>query len=52
MKKKVKEISRKLSYKFTADDTYIEEEITKSLKNTLMFALKIEHISGKIVKEK
>ena len=49
---KVKEISRKLSYKFTADDTYIEEEITKSLKNTLMFALKIEHISGKIVKEK
>ena len=49
---KVIEISRKLSYKFTDDDNYIEEEIKKSLKNTLMFALKIEHISGKIVREK
>ena len=49
---KVIEISKKLSYKFTDDENYIEEEIRKSLKVTLMFALKIEHISGKIVKEK
>ena len=49
---KVIEISKKLSYKFTDDENYIEEEIRKSLKGTLMFALKIEHISGKIVKEK
>ena len=49
---KVIEISKKLSYKFTKDDDYIEEEIRKSLKITLMFALKIEHITGKIVKEK
>ena len=49
---KVIEISKRLSYKFTDDENYIEEEIRKSLKGTLMFALKIEHISGKIVKEK
>ena len=49
---KVIEISRKLSHKFTNDDNYIDEEIRESLKGTAMFALKIEHISGKIVKEK
>ena len=49
---KVIEISKRLSHKFTDDDGYIYEEIRKSLKGTLMFALKIEHISGKIVKEK
>ena len=49
---KVIEISKRLSHKFTDDDGYIDEEIRKSLKGTLMFALKIEHISGKIVKEK
>ena len=51
-KEKIIEISRKLSYKFTEDDRYIEEEIEKSLEKTLMFALKIEHMTGKIVKEK
>ena len=49
---KVIEISRKLSHKFTNDDNYIDEEIRRSLKGTAMFTLKIEHISGKIVKEK
>ena len=49
---KIIEISRKLSHKFTNDDNYIDEEIRRSLKGTAMFALKIEHISGKIVKEK
>lgn len=49
---KIIDISRKLSHKFTQDDGYIDEEIKRSLKGTAMFALKIEHISGKIVKEK
>ncbi len=50
-KEKIEEISRKLSYKFTDDDRYIEEEIRRSLDKTLMFALIPEHISGKIVNE-
>ncbi len=49
---KVMEISRKLSYKFIEDEDYIEEEIRRSLKATLLLALKIEHISGKLVREK
>ncbi len=49
---KVMEISRKLSYKFIEDEDYIEEEIRRSLKATLLLALKIKHISGKIVREK
>ena len=49
---KVMEISRKLSYKFVEDEDYIEEEIRRSLKATLLLALKIEHISGKLVREK
>ena len=31
---------------------YIDEEIRSSLKGTLMFRLRIEHLSGKIVTEK
>ena len=50
-KEKIEEISRKLSYKFTDDDRYIEEEIRRSLDKTLMFALIPEHLSGKIVNE-
>ncbi len=45
------EICRQLSYKFTDDDNYIDEEIRKFAKATLVFALVPEHISGKIVKE-
>ena len=48
----VKEIARRISYRFTEDETYINDEIDKSLKGTLMFRLKIEHMSGKLVKEK
>lgn len=51
-REKIIAISRKLSHKFTDDDNYIEEEIKKSLDNTVMFALKIEHMTGKTVKEK
>lgn len=48
----IEDISRKLSYKSTNDDNYIEEEIKKSLNGTLLLALKIENMTGKIVKEK
>ena len=46
------DIVRKLSYKFTSDDSYIDEEIRSSLKGTLVFRLRIEHLTGKIGTEK
>lgn len=45
------DMTRQLSYKYTQDTAYIEEEIRQSGHNTLCFALVPEHISGKIVKE-
>ena len=45
------EICRNLSYKFTLDKTYIEEEIRQHAAHTLCFALTPEHISGKLVNE-
>ena len=48
---KIYEISRKLSYKFTDDTAYIEHEIEHSGPRTLMFALTIEHMTGKLVNE-
>ena len=45
------EAVRKLSLKFTEDISYIEEEIRQSAKNTLVFRLVPQHISGKIVNE-
>lgn len=48
---RIYEIARKLSYKFTDDETYIEREIKHSGPRTLMFALVPEHMSGKIVNE-
>lgn len=47
----VADICRQLSYKFTSDDAYIEEEIRKSLKRTLVLELTPHHISGKKVNE-
>ncbi len=47
----VEEKSRKLSECFTDDQAYIDGEIAKSLKGTLMLKMEIEHISGKHVKE-
>ena len=49
--KKTYEIARKLSYKFTKDEEYIESEIQKSGPGTLLFALKPEYMTGKLVKE-
>jgi len=48
---KMKEISRKLSYKFTTDSDYIEKEISAYAYRTLCFSLSVEHITGKKVKE-
>lgn len=45
------DISRKLSYKFTTDKSYIDNEIKKFAKATLLLKLKPEHISGKLVNE-
>ena len=49
---KALEISRKLSYQFTSDDTYIENEIRTSGPRVLVFSIKIEHMCGKRVVEK
>ncbi|MBR2068003.1 MAG: pyridoxamine 5'-phosphate oxidase family protein, partial [Solobacterium sp.] len=48
---KIKDIARRLSYKFTSDETYIEEEIRKDTFRTALLALHIEHMCGKEVKE-
>ena len=48
---KICEIARLLSYKFTDDEKYIEDEIKKSGPRTFMFALMPEHITGKLVNE-
>ena len=45
------DVSAKLSRKFTSDEGYIEREIASSGASTLMFAIKPEHIVGKVVKE-
>ena len=50
-KEVIYDISRRLSYKFTNDEEYIEKEIKQSGPGTFMFALVPEHISGKLVNE-
>ena len=45
------EMSRRLSRKFTDDETYIDHEIASSGPGTLMFRLIPDHISGKLVNE-
>lgn len=44
-------ITRQLSLKYTSDTQYIDWEIRESGKNTLVFRLHPEHITGKLVKE-
>ena len=51
-REKIYEIARKLSRKFTGDEDYIENEISKSGPRTLMFALIPEHMTGKRVTER
>ncbi len=50
-KETIYDIARKLSYKFTKDEAYIEKEIASAGPRTLMFALAPEHITGKRVHE-
>lgn len=47
----VEDIARKLSYKFTDDKEYIESEIKKFSRATLLIRLVPLHICGKRVKE-
>lgn len=47
----VADITRRLSYKFTKDETYIQTEIDRYLKATLLLKLTPEHICGKRVLE-
>ena len=49
---KALDISRRLSYKFTSDEDYINYEIEKSGRRVLVFELIPEHITGKLVNEK
>ena len=48
---KAMDICRKLSLKYTPDETYIGEEIRKSGKATLCYELTPEYITGKLVNE-
>ena len=45
------EVSRRLSRKFTQDEDYIQHEVERSGARTLVFALKVEHMTGKLVNE-
>ena len=45
------DVIRKLCYKFTIDNDYIEKEISESLKNTIVLKLDIKNICGKKVLE-
>lgn len=47
----VKDVSRKLSLKFTQDEAWIEEEIEAFAKATIILELTPEHMSGKFVNE-
>lgn len=48
---KIVDITRKLSYKFTQDENYIQNEIDKYAAGTLLLQLTPEHICGKLVTE-
>lgn len=48
---KAMEISRRLCYKFTDDEEYIEHEIKYSGPGTLVFELIPDHMTGKLVNE-
>ena len=45
------DISRRLSYKFTRDEDYIDREIQRSGPGVLCFELIPEHMTGKLVNE-
>ncbi|MBP3348894.1 MAG: pyridoxamine 5'-phosphate oxidase family protein, partial [Clostridia bacterium] len=45
------DICRKLSYKYTNDDSFIEGEIKTFGRATLCYEMEIEHMCGKLVNE-
>lgn len=45
------EMCRRLSYKYTPDEEYIEREIKSSGSGTLCLVLHVEHMTGKLVNE-
>lgn len=45
------EVSRRLSRKFIDDEAFIEREVQSSGARTLVFALQVEHMTGKLVNE-
>ena len=47
----IREITTRLSHKFTQDDTYIQREIAAAADHTLLLCLTPEHICGKLVNE-
>lgn len=49
--KKAMDLCKNLSYKYTADDEYIDYEIKEDGPHTLSLLLRIENIQGKLVKE-
>lgn len=48
---KIADVARKLSYKFTQDEAYIQHEIDKYAVATLLLQLTPENICGKLVTE-
>ncbi|MBO5559140.1 pyridoxamine 5'-phosphate oxidase family protein [Ruminococcus sp.] len=48
---KMIDLCRRLSRKFTDDESYIEDEIKRAGFRTLMYELILEHMSGKLVNE-
>ncbi len=49
---KAMELCRQLSYKFTQDESYIENEVLHSGPGTLVLELIPEHMTGKLVHER
>ena len=50
-RERIYRIARELCYKFTQDEAFIQKEIDRFGKATMMFALIPEHMTGKLVKE-
>ena len=50
-REKAIDVTRKLSYKYTQDTDYIENEIRLYSSGLLCFALVPEHMTGKLVNE-
>ena len=46
------DLCRRLSHRFTQDEAYIEDEIEKCARATLVMELTVEHMTGKLVNEK